>query len=182
MSKKSAYYNQITNIVIDNTFKALKDTDKQISLNLSSLDIENIEIRNKLIELISIPENYGRLMFELLEDEVVHDFNQIKEFIEFVKVVGGVTIAIDDFGAGYSNFERILDFQPDILKIDGSLIKNIVTDKFSLNVVETIVTFTKKQNIKITAEFVENEEIFNILKNLGIEFSQGYYFGKPTPL
>ncbi len=182
MSKRCGYYSQITKIVIDNTFNALKDTDKQISLNLSSLDIENVEIRNKLINLISIPENYGRIMFELLEDEVIHDFKQIKDFIDFAKVIGGVTIAIDDFGAGYSNFERILDFKPDILKIDGSLIKNIVTDQFSLNVVETIVTFTKKQNIKITAEFVENEEIFNILRDLDIDFSQGYYFAKPSPI
>ena len=179
MSKKCAYYSQITNIVIDNTFNALRYTDKQISLNLSALDIENVEIRNKLINLISIPENYGRLMFELLEDEVIHDFRQIKDFIDFAKVVGGVTIAIDDFGAGYSNFERILDFKPDILKIDGSLIKNIATDKFSLDVVETIVAFAKKQNIKITAEFVECKEIFDILQKLEIDFSQGYYFGKP---
>jgi len=179
MSKRCAYYSQITNIVIDNTFNALKYTNKQISLNLSSLDIENVEIRNKLINLISIPENYGRLMFELLEDEVIHDFKQIKDFIDFAKVIGGVTIAIDDFGAGYSNFERILDFKPDIVKIDGSLIKNIATDKFSLDVVETIVAFAKKQNIKITSEFVESKEIFDILKNLDIDFSQGYYFGKP---
>ncbi len=182
ISKRGAYYNQITNIVIDNTFEALKKTDKNISINLSALDIENVDIRNKLINLVSQKENYNRLTFELLEDEIVNDFDQIKDFLILVKTIGAVKIAIDDFGAGYSNFERLLDYQPDILKIDGSLIKNITTNKFSLNVVETIVTFAKKQNIKITAEFVENEEIFIILQNLGIEFSQGYYFGKPQPL
>lgn len=88
-------------------------------------------------------------------------------------------IAIDDFGAGYSNFERLLEFSPDILKIDGKLIKNIAKDAYSRNVVETIVTFSKKQNIVTIAEFVENEEIFNILDELGVDYSQGYYFGKP---
>ena len=88
-------------------------------------------------------------------------------------------IAIDDFGAGYSNFERLLDFEPDILKIDGSIVKNIAKDTYSRNVVETIVTFAKKQKIITIAEFVENEEIFNILYDLGVDYSQGYYFGEP---
>ena len=182
VSKKGSYYNQITSIVIDNTYKALKQTDKDITINLSALDIENIDIRNKLVGLISQSSHYGRIVFELLEDEVVSDFSQIKDFLEFAKVLGGVKVAIDDFGAGYSNFERLLDYQPDILKIDGSLIKNIVTDKFSLDVVETIVSFAKKQNIQIVAEYVENEEIFHILETLGIDYSQGYYFGKPELL
>ena len=94
----------------------------------------------------------------------------------------GVQIAIDDFGAGYSNFERLLEFEPDILKIDGSLIKNIITDHYSKNVVETIVNFAKKQNIKTIAEYVENEEIFNFLNELGVDYSQGYFFGKPEDL
>jgi len=182
ISKKGAYYNKITGIVIENTVKALKQTDKNITINLSALDIENVDTRNQLVGLISDTNNYGRVTFELLEDEIVSDLKQIKEFLQFSKMIGGVKIAIDDFGAGYSNFERLLDYQPDILKIDGSLIKNIVTDKFSLDVVETIVLFAKKQNIQIVAEYVENEEIFNILNSLGIEFSQGYYFGKPEPL
>lgn len=91
-------------------------------------------------------------------------------------------IAIDDFGAGYSNFERILEFEPDIIKIDGSLIKNIQTDVFSRDLVETIVAFAKKQNIKTVGEFVENEAIFNILNEIGVDYSQGYYFGKPISL
>ena len=94
----------------------------------------------------------------------------------------GVSIAIDDFGAGYSNFERLLEFEPDLLKIDGSLIKNIITDKYSQNVVETIVAFAKRQNIKTIAEYVENKEIFDYLNNLGVDYSQGYYFGKPEYL
>lgn len=88
-------------------------------------------------------------------------------------------IAIDDFGAGYSNFERLLEFSPDILKIDGKLVKNIANDVYSKNIVETIVSFTKKQKIITIAEFVENEQIYNILSELGVDYSQGYYFGKP---
>jgi EAL domain-containing protein (putative c-di-GMP-specific phosphodiesterase class I) len=93
-----------------------------------------------------------------------------------------VKIAIDDFGTGFSNFERLIDYQPDILKIDGSLVKNIETSSLSMSVVKTIIAFAKEQNMQTIAEYVENENIFNILKDLGVDYSQGYYFGKPNIL
>ena len=181
-AKKAKYYYQITNMVLENSFRALKKTNKDISINLSVLDIERRLTREKIFELLhDNPEDLHRVVFELLEDEDVRDFDVIRSFITEVKEMG-VKIAIDDFGSGYSNFERLLDYQPDLLKIDGTLIKNIATDEFSLNVVESIVSFAKKQNIKLIAEYVENEKIFNILNELGIEYSQGYYFGKPNLL
>lgn len=179
ISKKGNYYNKITHRVLENSFKILEHISTKISINLSSLDIEKESTRNKLYELLDeYKKDASRIVFELLEDEDVKDFTVIKRFIKKVKSFG-VKIAIDDFGAGYSNFERLLEFEPDILKIDGSLIKNIVNDTYSKNVVETIVSFAKKQKIITIAEFVENEEIFNILNNLGVDYSQGYYFGEP---
>ncbi len=181
-AKQGKYYSQITSIVLDNSFNALKHTDMDISINISALDIERSSTREKLYELLAIhKEELPRIMFELLEDESVKDFETIKTFILDVKSMG-VKIAIDDFGTGYSNFERLLDYQPDILKIDGSLIKNIEDNYFSMSVVKTIVAFAKTQNIKTVAEYVENENIYNILKDLEIDYSQGYYFGKPEVL
>lgn len=182
VSKKGTYYTKITNRVIESSFKVLDHIKHNVSINLSVLDIENKAIREKLVELVSNPNYKGRVTFELLEDENMRDFKMIKEFISQMKEIGKVKIAIDDFGSGYSNFERLLEYNPDILKIDGSLIKNIETDAFSRNIVETIVTFAKKQNIKTIAEFVENENIYNILKEIGIDYSQGFYFGKPMQL
>ncbi|WP_417326121.1 EAL domain-containing protein [Halarcobacter sp.] len=182
VSKKGAYYTKITNRVIESSFNVLDHIEHNVSINLSVLDIENNAIRNKLIELVSKDKYKGRVTFELLEDENIKDFNTVKNFISDVKKAGDVKIAIDDFGSGYSNFERLLEYTPDILKIDGSLIKNIETDSFSRNLVETIVTFAKKQNIKTIAEYVENEEIYNILNEIGVDYSQGYYFGKPEKL
>ncbi len=181
-AKKGKYYYQITAMVLENSFNALSQTDMDITINISVLDIEKHETREKIFELLNKHKvNLYRVVFELLEDENAKDFVLIKNFITDVKKLG-VKIAIDDFGAGYSNFERLLDYQPDILKIDGCLIKNIESDTFSLNVVETIVNFAKKQNIKTVAEYVENENIFKILNNLGVDYSQGYYFGKPDKL
>lgn len=101
--------------------------------------------------------------------------------IEFIKRVKskGCKIAIDDFGSGYSNFEYLVKLEADYIKIDGSLIKNIVTQKESFAVVSTIVNFAKQMEIKTIAEFVENEEIYKIIKNIGVDFSQGYYFTQP---
>lgn len=179
VSKKGTYYTKITNRVIESSFKVLDHIKHNVSINLSVLDIENEAIRKKLIELVTNKEYKGRVTFELLEDENIKDFQLVKDFIALAKKEGHVKIAIDDFGSGYSNFERLLDYTPDILKIDGSLIKNIENDMFSKNIVETIVTFAKKQNIETIAEFVENENIYNILTQMGVDYSQGFYFGKP---
>ncbi len=182
VAKKSKYYSAITNMVLDNSFSALQNTNKDISINLSALDIEFTSTREKILELLSQNEQYAhRIVIELLEDESAKDFKTISSFISDVKDLG-VKIAIDDFGAGYSNFERLLDYQPDILKIDGCLIRDIETNSFSLSVVKTIIAFAKEQNIQTVAEYVENENIYNILKDIGVDYSQGYYFGKPEAL
>lgn len=181
-AKKGQYYSQITSIVLDNSFLALGNTNVDISINLSTLDIEKRTTREKIYSLLEKHSKHlDRLVFELLEDEPVKDFDLVKSFINDVKKMG-VKIAIDDFGVGYSNYERLLEYQPDILKIDGSLIKNIDNNSLSFNIVETIVAFAKKEKILTVAEYVENEDIFNILNDLGIDYSQGYYFGKPSAL
>jgi len=182
IAKKGKYYNQITSMVLDNSFAALLKTDVDISMNISALDIEKSVTKEKILSLLEEHKEHAhRVVLELLEDEEVKDFDLIKEFIVKVKSMG-VRIAIDDFGSGYSSFERLLEYQPDILKLDGSLIKDILTNKFSLSIVKTMVGFAKEQNIQVIAEYVENEAIFNLLKSLGVDYSQGYYFGKPCEL
>ena len=181
-AKKSNYYLKITDIVLEHSFSILRNCQNDISINLSALDIEQKSMRNKIFTLLQKhKEDAHRVVFELLEDEAINDFELIKEFITDVKKYG-VKIAIDDFGAGYSNYERLLQYQPDILKIDGCLIRDIETSSYSLSVVKSIVTFAKEQNLQTIAEFIENESIFKIVKELGVDYSQGYYFGKPGPL
>jgi EAL domain-containing protein (putative c-di-GMP-specific phosphodiesterase class I) len=181
-AKRSDQYSQITNIVLEHSFTMLRNCDLDISINLSALDIEQKNTRIKVLEFLELNKaDASRVVFELLEDENVKDINVVKEFIADVKKYG-VKIAIDDFGAGYSNYERLLNYQPDILKIDGCLIRDIETNNYSLSVVKSIVTFAKEQNLQTIAEFIENEAIFKIINDLGVDYSQGYYFGKPEPL
>ncbi len=181
-SKKSNHYFKITNIVLEHSFSMLHHLNTDISINLSAIDIEQKITRKKIFQLLKeYKKETHRIIFELLEDESIRDFSIMKHFIHAVKKYN-VKIAIDDFGAGYSNYERLLDYQPDILKIDGCLIKDIETNHYSRSAVKSIVTFAKEQNIQTVAEFIENETIFKIIKELGIDYSQGYYFGKPGPL
>lgn len=182
IAKKGRYYTQITQRVVENSFKALYETHAGITINLSAMDIEDHAMREHLLHLVEMHISQAfRITFELLEDENVKEFEIIKRFIQHVKAMG-VSIAIDDFGSGYSNFERLLDYEPDIIKIDGSLVKNIATDDYSISIVKLVVNFAKEHGIKTVAEFVENETIYNILYDLGVDYSQGYFFGKPEPL
>ena len=179
-AKKGRYYTKITKIVLDNSFAALyKIPNASISINLSMHDIEREEVTRYILNLLNQHrEEAHRIIFELLESEEIKDFLRIKKFIHAIKAQG-VKIAIDDFGTGYSNFERLLSYEPDILKIDGSIIKNIQNNKLNQHIVETMVLFAKKQNLTTVAEFVETEEIYEIVRDMEIDYSQGYYFGRP---
>ena len=178
IAKEGKYYYEITNIVLRNSFRALFHTDVNISINLSALDIEDERTRKEFYTLL---EKYKtethRVTIELTEDEAIRDEQKTLEFINVLKE-HRIKLAIDDFGTGQSNFSRIQAYQPDYIKIDGSLIRNIEQDNFSRDIVETIVFFAKKQKIQTIAEFVENENIYNILTELGVDYSQGYYFAK----
>jgi EAL domain-containing protein (putative c-di-GMP-specific phosphodiesterase class I)/GGDEF domain-containing protein len=181
-AKEGKYYQKITSIVLQNSFNALYSTNTHISINLSALDIEKKETRDEFFKLLEDNrKETHRIVIELIEDESITDINTIKLFMKRVKEFN-VKIAIDDFGTGLSNFSRVLTYEPNFIKIDGSLIKDIESSSFSKHMVETIVNFSKKQNIKTIAEYVENENIFNILCDLGVDYSQGHYFGKAEKL
>jgi EAL domain-containing protein (putative c-di-GMP-specific phosphodiesterase class I) len=84
------------------------------------------------------------------------------------------------YGAEYSNFERILDLDIDYIKIDAKYIKDINTNKRSFEIVKAISFFAKNVNIPCIAEFVHNESVQSLIEELGISYSQGYYFSQPN--
>jgi len=179
IAKRAGLYSQITNQVLDNSFKCLEKYNIEISINLSPSDIIRDRIRENIFSLLEKYKNKANLItFEILEDEIVEFPKEMMQFIEEVKKVGA-KIAIDDFGSGQSNFTRIMETDADFIKIDGSLIKNIDSDIDKQNVVKTIIYFAKLENKKVVAEFVENEEIYQTLEKLGVDYYQGYYFYKP---
>ena len=119
-------------------------------------------------------------MFELLETEKLEDCFEVQSFIREVKKYG-CKIAVDDFGSGYSNFNYIISLNVDVIKIDASLIKDIDTDYNSQIITSSIVNFAKKMGIKTIAEYVHSEAVFNKIRELNIDYAQGYFIGKPEP-
>ena len=85
-----------------------------------------------------------------------------------------------DFGSGYANFRYLINLDIDILKIDGSIVKDIDKDTSALNIVKTIVGFAKSMDMKTVAEQVETEAEFNVISKLEIDYLQGYYLGRPS--
>lgn len=180
VAKKSKKYFGVSRAVLIQAFEKFKNSNDEVSINLSILDITDAKMVGFIINLLKENNMGHRVTFEIVESEYIDKFDQALAFITEVKKYG-VKIAIDDFGIGYSNFEYMLKLKADYLKIDGSLIKNITKDENSYKVVSAIVDFTKKLGMKTVAEFVEDEEIFKVVKELGIDYSQGYYFDKPSP-
>ncbi|WP_258237569.1 EAL domain-containing protein [Arcobacter sp. CECT 9188] len=180
ISFKTKQYLELSKIIVSKSFENLLKTNKQITINLSFKDILNYDFIDYLDEMMNIlsQEDKSRVVFEILETESLSDYNFLEEFVLKYKKQG-IKIAIDDFGSGYSNFLRILRIKPDYLKIDGSLIKNIDIDKNSYEIVKSIIAFSKTLNIKTIAEYVHNEEIFNILIKMDVDEFQGYYLGQP---
>jgi EAL domain-containing protein (putative c-di-GMP-specific phosphodiesterase class I) len=178
ISKRTRHYNSITKVVIEKTFEKFKNEDKRFSINLTADDIINEDTVNLINKKLSECKDPTQVVFELVESDDLSELSEIEEFITNIKKIGA-KIAIDDFGTGYSNFSYMIRIKPDFLKIDGSLITNINSDENAYKIVQTIVSFCKKLNIKTIAEFVHSEEIFEICKNLGIDEFQGYYFSEP---
>ena len=180
IAKKSRLYLDITKRVIKKVVEQINQKDVNISVNLTLEDIESAEMRSFILKKIESLKDKSKITFEIVENEDVRENKIVKEFLKTLKEKG-CSIYIDDFGSGYSNFDYILKLNPDVVKIDGSLIKNILEDKNSRVIVKTVISFVKGMNIKTVAEFVENEEIFNVLKEMGIDYFQGYYFSPPKP-
>lgn len=180
ISKKARLYSKITETMIENSFSYFANRSEQISINLSADDIVNDAVVEYLILMLDRYNIGERVVLEIVESEGIQNFEEVELFIRRLKEKG-CQIAVDDFGTGYSNFEFLLKLKPDFLKIDGSMIKNIHQDPHAYDVVETIVAFAKNNNIKTIAEFVSEESIFDVVMDLGIDYSQGYYFGKPKP-
>lgn len=178
IAKKTKKYFDITEIIIAQSFEMFKDKDVEFSINLSIMDILEPRIFNYILMMLEKYDIGAKVVFEIVESEYIENFKTVINFIDEVKKYG-CKIAIDDFGTGYSNFAYLIKLKADYLKIDGSLIKNIDTDKNAFLVVSTIVEFSKKLGMKTIAEFVENEKIFLVIKKLGIDYSQGYYFSAP---
>lgn len=120
-----------------------------------------------------------RIVFEITERDTVKNFSMLEKFVHELRMEG-FRFAIDDFGSGFSSFHYLKHFPIDFLKIEGDFILNMLKDKKDRAFVRTMVILAKELNIRTVAEYVENEEVFEQVRELGIDLAQGYLIGRPA--
>jgi len=180
IAQKSSQYHEITKIMIEKTIlTAISHPQYRFSVNMSMQDILDKKITDMLFDLLEKYKNTNaKIDIELLESEHLDNMNVVKKFINKLHTYGSF-ILIDDFGTGYSNFSYFSELDIDIVKIDGSIVKEIVTSKRKFHMLKSIKEFANGMDMKTVSEFVESREIALKLKSIGSTYAQGYYFSEP---
>ena len=181
VAKKSKYYSALTRMMIEKTLSDFEHRTESVAINLSVEDIEDTETVLFIQNAIKNFVDPSRITFELTETEAIKDYVAIISFIASVKALG-VKIAIDDFGSGYSNFAYLAQFNANILKIDGTIIKKIATDSNAYQIAAAINDFAKRLGLQTVAEFVFDAATNEAIQTLNIDFAQGFYHAEPQPI
>jgi diguanylate cyclase (GGDEF)-like protein/PAS domain S-box-containing protein len=154
----------------------------QCSINLSADSLDNDEILQSILsqlEEYQIPAD--KICFEITETAVIDNLPAASRFIETLRSKG-CRFALDDFGSGLASFAYLRNLPVDYLKIDGLFIKNMLADPADLAMVKSINEIGKVMGKQTIAEYVENNDVLDSIKNLGIDYVQGFAVGRPQPL
>ncbi|MCX4187481.1 EAL domain-containing protein [Methylophaga sp. OBS4] len=184
-------YNSITRIdrwVMTNTLRWITEhADKlnhiaTISINLSGLTLGDESMLDFIIQQLNktdIPAE--KISFEITETAAIANLRAATNFIETLRRFG-TRFALDDFGSGLSSFAYLKKLRVDSLKIDGMFVKDMLNDPLDFEMVKSINEIGHVMGLKTIAEFVEQEEILEKLREIGVDFVQGYAIGKPVPI
>lgn len=182
--KGTSQYIKMSKLVLQEVFNTLRRyEDVEISVNVDLDDLDNADMMKLITH--NLYENRmiaNRLTFEILEDHEVKDHAKVMFYLQQLKAFGS-KIALDDFGSGYASYSYLIKLNIDILKIDGSIIKELkYSPDHAKTVISSIRELAKSFQYDLVAEFVSDEDIYNIIKDLGIQYAQGYYLGEPKPI
>lgn len=155
-------------------------TKTRFSVNISGQSIQNESFYEKLKARLDVDKNLkDRLMFEITESSHIKDLELVSKFVLDLKKQG-FQVALDDFGSGAASFEYLQKLEVDHLKIDGKYTRRILSSQRDLAMIKNLTQMCKEMKIKVVAEFVEEEEQLTLLRELGVDYGQGYLFGKPS--
>lgn len=179
---------ELDKYVWEKTCKILSKWEKEginnipISVNVSREDLFNPDLVDILLELI----NKYNILQENIHLEITESAysNQSDKIITAVKKLkcNGFTIEMDDFGTGYSSLNMLSELPIDFLKLDIKFIQNKKENSNSITILDFIISLANKLNMPVIVEGVETEEQLNLLKEMGCQYVQGYYFSKPVPV
>ncbi len=151
-------------------------------INLAGSSLNNIDFQNKVkeaIEYFDFP--WEKLELEITESSAIGSFNTANEFISWIKSKK-IGLALDDFGTGMASFEYLKNMPFDVVKIDGSFVKDMHIDPTDKAVIKYIQEIASLKNQETVAEYVETKEDVEELTKIGVTYGQGYYLGKPRAL
>ncbi len=181
-AKLSGLLPALTKSIINQTFELFKDLKGlSFSINITDEDLKDSQLFETLLSLCYKYEIHpSNITLEILENINDSDVENVTLKLGEIRDAGFL-LALDDFGAQNSNFTRIQNLNVDIIKIDGLFIKDLDTNLNSKHIVETIIYLAKKTNKRTVAEFVHSQAIFDLVRELGVDYAQGYFVGKPLP-
>lgn len=178
-AQNSGYLYNIFKFMFREACRLVKERGERYSVNIGDCEFHQydlVDFIKSTIEEFAIDPSY--ICVEILEYNAISHSDDIKETIEKIHKLG-IEFVIDDFGVQCSNFAQTTFIPVSTLKIDGSFIQNLDDSFESQVVVKTIQTFAQGMNLEIIAEFVCDEKVYNKVKELGINYGQGYYLGEP---
>lgn len=156
----------------------MRRKDVLLSVNLFPTDVISEDI---LTVLRSLEEDIRRrMLLEITEVERLPSFDRVKSSLEELRRLG-FRICIDDFGAGYSNLVNLTQLRIDFLKIDGSIVRDVHRNRVSYLLIKMVNDFCREIGVEVIAEYVENREVLEKLRSIGVKYGQGYLIGKPEP-
>lgn len=174
-------YTRLSRAMIARSFEIMQTNDLNFSINLSPQDLMSERTLELLESSIIRLDNPLRVGFEVLETEQIKDYGRMIEICNHFKRLGA-RIIIDDFGSGYSNIDEIMKLEPQVIKLDGSIIKNVHQDRRQRLISQQMVQLCHALDAKVVAEFVHNKEVCDIVEDMGVDYLQGYFLGAPKSL
>lgn len=156
----------------------LKNT-QIVNLNLSGYSLNNDKFINELFQILdSYPHLLNRICVEITEGVALQDLERTHDFMLRLQEKG-VRLALDDFGAGYTSFSYLRELPANAIKIDGALIKNMLSKESNIAIVRTIVELTRNLEMQCIAEWVEDIDTLIALKKMGVHYVQGFVISRP---
>ncbi|GHB93646.1 bifunctional diguanylate cyclase/phosphodiesterase [Thermomonas carbonis] len=149
------------------------------AINLSSSSLEDDSLFQLVADLVkSEGVDPGRLLFEITETVAMRDFTASSALISKLRALG-CRVALDDFGAGMSSFGYLKNLELDVVKIDGSFVQELATDRMSQSIVRAVTEIGHQQGLKVVAEWVSSTEMLDLLRQVGVDYAQGFALHKP---
>ena len=164
-------------MAIEEALKHLPHLPDNLPLHINASPV--VAMSPRLFEILKDLEA-KRIVLEITEHAPIDNYEQLKEALAPLRALG-VKISIDDAGSGYSSMSHIVNIEPEIIKLDISLIRDVHKNINLLAMVSALTVFGKQLNLQIIAEGVEVAEERATLLSLGVTFGQGYLFARPSP-